>query len=521
MTPPSLRAHLFTGVLLPAVLVAVGCSRDDELVKQEDQNNVEPDITLDVWSIDFGSVPLGDSATRTVTVLNRGNAALTVHRVSPEGAGAFTVVESELPVQVAAGAEWTFDVIYTSTGVDTGRVEVGSSDPDSPAVSVELDGQAAYPRLDADPEEFDVGRVVRCGEETDTSDLVNVGEAPLTITELDTVGSGWSILSAPELPVTLAPGDATPVQMRFSPLADGDAPGALWVTSNDPRELVEVPLVARGEGYAVDERSEIHIQPSGPYNGVDIVFFVDQSSSMDDERRVLGERFHLLVESLDDLGIDWQAAVVSADNGCANTGIITSGDSSAVTRFTDGLLGDWGWYAESGLTVAAQALAAAAPGGCNAGLLRDDALPLVVVVADERDHSEPNWQAPMLAMVESAPGVVVNAVVGPVPDGCGAADPGYGYTEAAEWSGGVTESVCDPDWSDVFEDLGSLAADEPTDTFPLEAPPEDDSVEVLVDGEVVTEGWTYDAEEQAVVFDENPDGGAIIEVRYIISSDCG
>ena len=41
-----------------------------------------------------------------------------------------------------------------------------------------------------------------------------------------------------------------------------------------------------------------------------------------------------------------------------------------------------------------------------------------------------------------------------------------------------------------------------------------------VDGELVTEGWTYDAENQAVVFDEEPEGGVIIELRYFISPDC-
>ena len=83
------------------------------------------------------------------------------------------------------------------------------------------------------------------------------------------------------------------------------------------------------------------------------------------------------------------------------------------------------------------------------------------------------------------------------------------------------DSVCDPDWVSVFEDLGSLPADEPTDTFDLEAPPEEDSVVVLVDGEVVADGWTYDPALQAVVFDTLPDGGAIIEIRYVISSGCG
>ena len=146
---------------------------------------------------------------------------------------------------------------------------------------------------------------------------------------------------------------------------------------------------------------------------------------------------------------------------------------------------------------------------------------MVVVVADEADQSESGWLPQVYAMTEAAPGVIVNAVVGPVPDGCETAEPGAGYAEAAAWSGGVVDSVCDPDWGSVFEDLGSLAADEPTDTFELEAPPEEDSVEVLVDGEGVTEGWNYDPVLQAVVFDTLPDGGAIIEIRYVISSGCG
>lgn len=504
-----------------ALLSAVGCSRDDELVKQVDDTVTEPDITVDRWSIDFGAVPLDTASTQTLIVTNRGTATLVVDRVSPEGGGAFTVPDVDLPVSIEAGADWRVDIVYTAAGIDQGAVELGSSDPDSPAVTVDLRGEAAYPQLDTDPGSLALGKVVRCGEEFDDVELINVGEADLVVTELSVVGSGWSMSTAPELPLTLAPDDSAPVTVRFSPLSDGDALGALYVTSNDPRELVDVPLGARGEGYAVDERSETHIQPSGPYDGLDIVFFVDQSSSMDDERRELGEQFTELVRELDGLGLSWQAGVVSADDGCTNSGTITDADPDAVQRFRDGLLGDWGWLAESGLSVAAHALEAAVPGGCNDGLLRDDALPLVVVVADERDHSETGWLDRSLAMSEAAPGVIINAVVGPVPDGCETAEPGAGYAEAADWAGGVVESVCDPDWVDVFEDLGSLAADEPTDTFPLEAPPEDGSVEVLVDGEVQSDGWTYDAEAQAVVFDPQPEGGTIIEVRYVISSDCG
>jgi hypothetical protein len=46
-------------------------------------------------------------------------------------------------------------------------------------------------------------------------------------------------------------------------------------------------------------------------------------------------------------------------------------------------------------------------------------------------------------------------------------------------------------------------------------------VEVLVNGLVVETGWEWDADAQAVVFDVMPAAGVIIEVRYVISSDCG
>ncbi|MBO86825.1 MAG: hypothetical protein CL927_15850 [Deltaproteobacteria bacterium] len=498
----------------------VGCKRDDTLIKREDPSATAPDIMLDPWSIDFGKVPLGESATQQVTVINRGNATLYVERASPEGTGAFTIPDVVLPMEIPSGEEQRVDVVYTAAGVDAGAIEFGSTDPDSPAVSLALRGEAAFPQLDTNPESLQIGRVVRCGEAIDEVELINVGEADLIVTELSVAGTGWSLWESDTLPLTLAPEGSSPVLVRFSPLADGDALGSLFVSSNDPRELVEVPLGGRGEGYAIDERAETHIQPSGPYDGVDIVFFVDQSASMDDERRLLGDRFGDLVGELNSLGLSWQAGVVSGDDGCTNSGIIRDSSADAVSLFEQGLTGDWGWFAESGLTVAAQALHAAAPGGCNEGLLRDDALPLVVAVADEADQSEGGWLPHVYDMTEAAPGVIVNAVVGPVPDGCETAEPGAGYAEAATWSGGVTDSVCDPDWVRVFEDLGSLAADEPTDTFPLEAPPEGGAVEVLVDGVATTDGWTYDPDLQAVVFDEMPPGGTIIEIRYIISSAC-
>lgn len=504
------------------VLCLAACGGDYELEKQEQVISAVPDVALDPWTLSAGGVPLGETAVLEGFVVNRGTAVLSVSSLEVTGGTAFSVLmpEGGLPLRVPVDGRAAVSVVYTAGGDDAAVLEIGSDDPDTPVIDLSLSGHATMPRLETRPADVDLGPVVRCGEELESVSLLNVGEAPLVISAVDAVGSGWSIVEAPAWPVTLAVDESVPVVTRFSPLADGVAPGELLVDSTDPRSLVAVPLAAEGVGYAVDERLETHIQPTGPHDALDIVFFVDQSASMDVERQALGERFPELIDALDGLGLDWQAAVVTGDDGCANTGIISGSDGAAATRFIDGLHGPWGWYAEAGLTVAAAALSASGPGGCNAGLIREDALPMVVLVSDEADHSEPDWRTPTLAMAESAPGVMLHAVVGPAPTGCDLAVVGTGYLDAAEWSGGATASICDTDWDALFEDLATLAGGEPTDTFGLEAPPEPGSVSVVVDGEPV-EGWTYDEELQAVVFDDLPTGGAVIEVAYTIASDCG
>ena len=45
---------------------------------------------------------------------------------------------------------------------------------------------------------------------------------------------------------------------------------------------------------------------------------------------------------------------------------------------------------------------------------------------------------------------------------------------------------------------------------------------VTIDGDVVTVGWTYDADGQAVVFDADhiPESGSYIQVQYDLLGDC-
>jgi hypothetical protein len=182
-------------------------------------------------------------------------------------------------------------------------------------------------------------------------------------------------------------------------------------------------------------------------------------------------------------------------------------------------VGPYGWFAESGLAVGYYGLANTISGHCNAGFMRAGAKVLLVMVSDEADHSAAGWEAMVEATTGLVPGAAYIAIVGDVPTGCGSANPGTGYADAAMATDGDVLSICAVDWSEHFEDIADLITDEPTDTFVLDDPPDVDSIVVKLDGEV-TLAWDWDPAQNAVVFHEMPEAGAWIEVSYTISSTC-
>lgn len=505
--------------LLPLIALAAGaCGRDYELKETESLSSAAPRLRVEPWGLQFGEHPVGDEVVEQLTLHNDGDAALRVSQAIVTGGAAFGVGGPALPIDLAPGASVAVEVRYTALAVDEADLELSSDDPSAPVLSVPLSGEALFPALRFDPPQTDLGRVLRCEQATRVISVENSGEAPLTVTALNPIGDGWGLIDPPALPLTLDPGAAAPVTVSFDPSGEGPSAGSIYAESDDPRGPRQALLSAVGEGFSTDERAERFRQPAGPYDAVDLIFFSDQSSSMDDDRDRIADNFGALVGVLDATGISWQAIVVTADDGCANTGILSG--SSAEAGFRAGLEGDWGWDAEAGLTVGAAALEAASGGGCNAGALRSGALPMVVTLADEADGSLLGWEDAVQRMNLAAPGVVVSAVVGAVPEGCSTAAPGYGYWDAAIATGGLALDICDSDWTGHFEELGALLTEGPTDTFPLKSPADPASIEVIVNGEELRSGWTYDPVQQAIVFDEPPPLGAWIEVNYEVSAEC-
>jgi hypothetical protein len=105
-----------------------------------------PDIDVSPASVAFGSVTVGASADRTVTVSNAGTAMLTVSGLVTTDA-AFAVVSPPTPFSVAPSGSQAVVVRFTppAAGPFAGDLQVTSNDPDEGVTTVPLSGTGVTP----------------------------------------------------------------------------------------------------------------------------------------------------------------------------------------------------------------------------------------------------------------------------------------------------------------------------------------------------------------------------------------
>ncbi len=254
----------------------------------------------------------------------------------------------------------------------------------------------------------------------------------------------------------------------------------------------------------------------------DVLFYSDTSGSMQRELAKLGRSVTSFIDRLDDAAQDWQMITVTGPEGCGNQGILTPQTPDYEAKFTTGinqapaedLVDEWGLFNVF------KAVLKSAPGQCNEGFVRDDALLHVIFLSDEADTS-PGYQLggeywrdyvdPVLYIKDSPEQVKFSAIVGPVPNGCEGADPGHGYADAVAATSGELISICS-----TWEDQIGLLADASIGQsfFPLQwVPLVLEDIVVEVNDEERLEGWFYDAENQGIQFaDPIPGAYDIVDV---------
>ncbi|MEC8424535.1 MAG: hypothetical protein VX000_12210, partial [Myxococcota bacterium] len=162
--------------------------------------------------------------------------------------------------------------------------------------------------------------------------------------------------------------------------------------------------------------------------------------------------------------------------------------------------------------------------GCNYGLIRDNASLNLIGVSDEPEQSINNYSyyVSLFQSLKANPDdVVMHAIGGDYPSGCGSASAYTGFYEATVATGGLFLSICASDWGAYLEALAEGSAAD-LSTFELTDWPVPETIEVRVDGVTTTVGWEYNPTDNAIDFESDyvPEGGSTIEISYALYGDC-
>jgi hypothetical protein len=215
-----------------------------------------PEITLvqpPGASIDFGEVAVDTNSTQsTVTVRNDGNGSLVIDAVTLTGSdpGEFVISNGMVPppdLVVAPGASlsWSVRCRPTTQGVKTASFRIDNNDdqvtPEDPlAVSLTCRGVRSTLVASPSPVEFPDTRVGSSAEPV-TVTLTNTGDAPLSLHGLSVSSSAFPVTGGlPALPLELAAGASTEIELGFDPVLQAAYLGSLTLQTDTDVHVVAV-----------------------------------------------------------------------------------------------------------------------------------------------------------------------------------------------------------------------------------------------------------------------------------------
>jgi hypothetical protein len=537
--------------LLPTLgLILSACNEyelvDDKSLQGDGLGDGVPDIAVNPLAIDFGDVYVagfdGDEEappaelTQVVTITNEGDADLHIESLTiPDAETAFAYgALSSVLVQPGGTAQFSVTFAPLNANPAIGSVLITNDDPDESIVEVILNGQGIAPMIDITPVEYDFGTLYVGCEGLQPITITNVGNADLEVLGFEyNTGSDEMLMDQQDalygaIPWTLAPEETVDIYVSYNPMDLSDDVAYLIIESNDPY-TPEVLAKQWGNGEIYGTNLDEYEQPIKGMT--DIIFAVDRSCSMDADIMSVQDNFGVFVTTMASLDADYHIAATVEDNGCINGSDLyidnTFSASEAITTISTmiNLGGSYGMNTEMAFMLLESSLAEAlSTGGCNAGLLRDKATLNLVGVSDEPEQSVSDYSyyvSLFRSLKEDPDDVVMHAIGGDYPSGCGDNDPYTGFYEATVATGGLFLSICATDWGAHLEDLAEGSAAD-LSSFELTDWPVPETISVRIDGTTTEAGWEYNPTDNAVDFDADhiPDGGAVIEIEYNLYGDC-
>jgi hypothetical protein len=183
-----------------------------------------------------GNVCLHSFVDGMLTINNKGTGTLWISNISSTSADFEAPGVLSYPLEVEPGDSIDVMVRFrpTSHGFKAGKIEIFSNAPFSPHV-VDVSGECSAPLLRlmiADRGDF--GSVCRGCFVDEPLILTNAGKCTLTVSGITSSLAEFAVPEVLAYPITIGPGDALPVPIRFEPASFGVKSAIITVTSDDP-----------------------------------------------------------------------------------------------------------------------------------------------------------------------------------------------------------------------------------------------------------------------------------------------
>lgn len=257
---------------------------------------------------------------------------------------------------------------------------------------------------------------------------------------------------------------------------------------------------------------------------LDILIVIDNSSSMAEEQNNLATKLDPLLSNIADA--DWRIGVTTTDpaDPCIR-GLISKNDPNYQTAFQTAIqAGEGGSNTEMGIRMAVEGLKCSSP-----NWIREDSTIAVLIVSDEDNcgtkgilcKNDP-WTSEdyLIDHLNSIRTVGTDARVyglfwhpNTPSSACKeAAFRAHVYADAVSNSGGTSGSICDGDYSSTLQAISSNISTILKDQFNLAHTPVPGTLEVRVDGSLMTSGYTLTG--KVVEFSVAPSVSSSIAFTY-------
>lgn len=279
-------------------------------------------------------------------------------------------------------------------------------------------------------------------------------------------------------------------------------------------------------------------------NKIDILWVVDTSPSMHDDRVRITSQIESMISTMDSKSLDYRMAATTMDMGSSSNPTYSQGrfvgSPSIISNSTPNKVNAFKTMinvptADSnlarGLGSMKSGLSEESLRTTNSGFFRDGALLAVIFVTDERDWSSGTWEDKVTFLdalkkplengnrgwLANFIGVIDDSKVCPTADGVSIR--GAGFIEVAEASGGSVNSICEDSLTSAVENIQRTIISIVTE-YKLDATPLIETIKVKIGGVEIqedgTNGWTYSVDKNTVSFHGSaiPSADMKVEVTF-------